>query len=63
MIYLAQVGSFHNVICAIEAAQKNGFNNTNDLLVFIIHREPLFLKWSIVEKILESKDIKSNKIF
>jgi len=63
MIYLAQVGSFHNVICAIEAAQKNGFNNTNDMLFFIIHREPLFLKWSIVEKILESKDIKSNKIF
>ncbi len=63
MIYLAQVGSFHNVICAIEAANKNGFINKNDSIYFLIHRKPLFLKWKYIENILKLKKIKSNKIF
>ena len=63
MIYLAQVGSFHNVICAIEAAKKNGFNSNNDKIYFLIHRKPLFLKWKHIENILKLRKIKSNEFF
>lgn len=63
MIYLAQVGSFHNVICAIEAAKKNGFNSNNDKIYFLIHRKPLFSKWKHIENILKLRKIKSNEFF
>ena len=63
MIYLAQVGSFHNVICAIEAAKKNGFKNNNDKIYFLIHRKPLFSKRKHIENILNLRKIKSNEFF
>tara|TARA_X000000950_G_scaffold287072_1_gene397943 strand:+ start:2851 stop:3873 length:1023 start_codon:yes stop_codon:yes gene_type:complete len=63
MIYIAQVGSFHNVLCATQAAIENGFNNKNDIIHFLIHREPLFIKWKHVDKILRLRNINSEKIF
>ena len=62
MVYLAQVGSFHNIICAIEAAKKNGFNTTQDSFIFLVHRKPIYEKWSFVQEILDKNKIKGKVI-
>lgn len=57
MIFLAQVGSFHNVLCSIIVISKNSFDKEKDIIFFVINREELYKKWSIVDSFLKHLNI------
>lgn len=63
MVFLAQVGSFHNVLCSLVVVDKNNFNKKKDSVFFLVTRKPLINKWHIVSKFLKHLKLKFKVLF